>query len=316
MTDHKQPDQAVPDRPVPGPCRALPHPGRAGLAGALGSAAAAVAGLVLTGALVGGMAGCAAALNLVSNPSSTAGQGLVPYRKASVGYPSLAPLMRRVTPAVVNVAVDAVVRIEENPLLRDPDLRRFMERFGMDVPKEGETERRQSVGSGVIVDAELGYVLTNQHLLEGATAIEVTLKDRRSYRARLLGADEGTDLAVLQIPAVNIKPLPLGDSKALEVGDFVIAIGNPFGLGQTVTSGIVSAVGRSGVGDSGLGELVQTDASINPGNSGGPLINLGGEVVGINTALIGPTGGNVGIGFAVPSNRARAALERVLARQR
>ncbi|WP_295393390.1 trypsin-like peptidase domain-containing protein [uncultured Thiodictyon sp.] len=242
--------------------------------------------------------------------------GPLPLYKASTGYPSLAPLMRRVTPAVVNVAVDAVLRVEQNPLLKDREFRRLMKHFGLEVPKEGDTERRQSVGSGVIVDAERGYVLTNQHLLEGATAINVTLKDRRSYPARLLGADEGTDLAVLQIPRTTaISPLPFSDSRALEVGDFVIAIGNPFGLGQTVTSGIVSAVGRSEVGDSDLGELVQTDASINPGNSGGPLINLAGEIVGINTALIGPTGSNVGIGFAIPSNRARAALERVLTRQ-
>ena len=303
-----------------GPTIALLHPlrqqWRARLVGALGSIAQAAATLVVSGVLGGTLSGCSGALTLGSGTGRNPVQDFFPYRKASLGYPSLAPLMRRVTPAVVNVAVDAVVRIEQNPLLRDPDLRRFMERFGMEVPKEGDTERRQSVGSGVIVDAGRGYVLTNQHLLEGATAIEVTLKDRRTYRAYLLGADEGTDLAVLRIPAVDIKPLPFGDSKALEVGDFVIAIGNPFGLGQTVTSGIVSAVGRSGVGESGLGELVQTDASINPGNSGGPLINLAGEVVGINTALMGPTGGNVGIGFAVPSNRARAALERVLARQR
>jgi S1-C subfamily serine protease len=223
--------------------------------------------------------------------------------------------MRRITPGVVDVAVDARVKVEPHPFGGDPDFRRFMERYGLDVPEEGGTEDRQSVGAGILVDAGRGLVLTDRHLLEGATAIEVKLKDRRTFRARLLGSDPATDLALLEIPEVDLTPLAFGNSDELEVGDFVIAVGNPFGLGQTVTSGIVSAVGRSNVGGSQLGELVQTDASINPGNSGGPLLNLAGEVVGVNSALIGPSGGNVGIGFAVPSNRARVAMDRILRRR-
>jgi len=244
-------------------------------------------------------------------PATTATGGF-PYRSATTGFPSLAPLMRRVTPAVVNISVKSEVPMDDHPFLRDPDFRRFLDRFGLPVPEEGELEQRQSVGSGIVIDAARGYVMTNDHLLNDATEIRVTLKDRRSFRAQRLGADPASDVAILKIPPVDVTPLALGDSDRLEVGDFVIAIGNPFGLGQTVTSGIVSAVGRSGIAGNHIGELIQTDASINPGNSGGPLINLAGEVVGINTALIGPSGGNVGIGFAVPSNRARVALDKVL----
>lgn len=249
-----------------------------------------------------------------SNLPAAALSGDFPYRSTRSGYPSLAPLMHQITPAVVNISVKSQIPLDDHPFLRDPDFRRFLDRFGLPSPDHGDLGQRQSVGSGIIIDAARGYVMTNDHLLENATEILVTLKDRRSFRARRLGADPSSDIAILEIPSVDVRPLSLGDSDRLEVGDFVIAIGNPFGLGQTVTSGIVSAVGRSGIAGSQIGDLIQTDASINPGNSGGPLIDLGGAVVGINTALIGPSGGNVGIGFAVPSNRARAALDRVLRR--
>jgi S1-C subfamily serine protease len=243
-------------------------------------------------------------------PPALAGGGL--YRKADGGYPSLAPLLQRVTPAVVNVAVVADVRLEDHPFLTDPAFRRFLEQFDIEPPDPGELRRRQSVGSGVIIDARRGLVLTNAHVIEDARDITVTLKDRRSFKARLIGRDTGTDIAVLRIMPVDAPSLSFADSSRLEVGDFVLAIGNPFGLGQTVTSGIVSAVGRTGIADDSLGELIQTDASINPGNSGGPLIDLAGRIVGLNTALIGPSGGNVGIGFAVPGNRVQRAMRRIV----
>ena len=165
-------------------------------------------------------------------------------------------------------------------------------------------ERRQpqtSAGSGVIIDAQKGYVITNHHVVRNAREILVTLKDRRQFPAKLVGSDAGTDIALLQIEPNNLVALKFGDSDALSVGDYALAIGNPFGIGQTVTSGIVSALGRTGLNIEGYEDFIQTDASINPGNSGGALVNLRGELIGINTAIIGPSGGNVGIGFAVPS---------------
>jgi len=220
--------------------------------------------------------------------------------------PSLAPLLKQVTPAVVNIAVRGRVR-EDNPLAQDPFFRQFF-----DMPEQIVHEV-QATGSGVIVDSKRGYVLTNNHLIEHATAIQVTTKDDRRFVARLIGRDRRNDIAVLQIEDGGALPaLPFGDSDALEVGDFVVAIGNPFGLGQTVTSGIVSALGRNGLGIEGREDFIQTDASINPGNSGGALIDLRGRLVGINTAILSPDGGNVGIGFAIPINRARRAMEQIV----
>ncbi|MBX9810215.1 MAG: Do family serine endopeptidase [Burkholderiales bacterium] len=223
----------------------------------------------------------------------------------SRGLPTLAPLVNQVTPAVVNISVITRSSLEDNPLFRDPFFRRFF-----NLPERPQREE-QSVGSGVIVDAARGYILTNHHVIKDAEQAIVTLKDRRQFQARLVGTDPGTDIAVLQIPAQNLTALKLGDSDQLQVGDYVIAIGNPFGIGQTVTSGIVSALGRSGLTPEGYEDFIQTDASINPGNSGGALVNMRGELVGINTAIIGPAGGNVGIGFAVPSNLARAVMTQI-----
>ena len=222
------------------------------------------------------------------------------------GMPTLAPLVNQVTSAVVNISVITRAPMEDNPLFRDPFFRRF---FNLpDRPQRTE----QAAGSGVIVDAARGYVLTNSHVIKDAEQVIVTLKDRRSFPAKLVGTDPGTDIAVLQIPPQNLAALRFGDSDALQVGDYVLAIGNPFGIGQTVTSGIVSALGRSGLSVEGYEDFIQTDASINPGNSGGALVNLRGELIGINTAIIGPAGGNVGIGFAVPSAMARAVMDQIV----
>ena len=222
--------------------------------------------------------------------------------------PTLAPLLERVTPAVVNISVTGRVSVRTNPMLEDPFFRRF---FGLpDQPPRSVP--RQSVGSGVIVDAGEGYVLTNHHVIRGADEIEVTLHDRRRFKAELVGSDEGTDIALLKIDADDLTELPLGDSEAVRVGDFVLAIGNPFGLGQTVTSGIVSALGRSGINVDGYEDFIQTDASINPGNSGGALVDIEGDLIGINTAIIAPSGGNVGIGFAVPVAMAQAVMQQLL----
>ena len=229
--------------------------------------------------------------------------------KDSLGrsLPSLAPMVEQVSPAVVNIATYADVR-RQNPLMQDPFFRRFF-----DVPEQRSQRRATSAGSGVIVDADNGYVLTNTHVLRGADEVEITLKNGRGLKAELVGADKQTDLAVLQVDGDNLTELELADSSQLKVGDFVVAIGNPFGLGQTVTSGIVSALGRTGLGKTRYENFIQTDASINPGNSGGALVNLRGELVGINTAILSPGGGgNVGIGFAIPANMARSVMQQLI----
>jgi serine protease DegQ len=224
--------------------------------------------------------------------------------------PSLAPMLRRVTPAVVSVHTKQRVRIN-NPFANDP----FFRRMFPDIPEERINE---SLGSGVIVDAARGWVLTNHHVIEGADEVSITLSDGRTMVAEFVGSDADTDIALMRIPVpasgTPLQAIPLTDSGALEVGDFVVAVGNPFGVGQTVTSGIVSAVGRSNLPGVGYQNFIQTDASINPGNSGGALVNLRGELVGINTASFNPRGsmaGNIGLGFAIPANLARDIMQQL-----
>lgn len=235
------------------------------------------------------------------------GETAAPRALAVPAEGSLAPLVRKTAPAVVNIAVLQPSPAEQNPLLQDPFFRRY---FG--VP-DAALQPAIAAGSGVIVDGERGLVITNFHVVRNAQAVEVGLKDGRHFAAEPVALAPELDLAVLRIGAKNLPTLPLGDSSKLEVGDYVLAIGNPFGLGQTVTSGIISATNRPlGQGDS--RRFIQTDAPINPGNSGGPLIDLHGEVVGINSALFSPSqsesaAGNVGIGFAIPS----AVVKKVVA---
>jgi serine protease DegQ len=221
--------------------------------------------------------------------------------------PSLAPMIERVQPAVVNINSQTHVKVRD-PFFDDPFFRRFFNSPA--VPRE---RVQQSLGSGVIVDAVKGYVLTNNHVIDGADDIQVTLADGRTLKGKFIGSDPDSDVALVQIPAERLSALPLADSDALRVGDFVVAIGNPFGIGQSVTSGIVSALGRSGLRGVGVQDFIQTDASINPGNSGGALVNLRGELVGINTAIYSPSGGNVGIGFAIPAKLAKDVMRQLLA---
>jgi serine protease Do/serine protease DegQ len=220
--------------------------------------------------------------------------------------PSLAPLVRQVAPAVVNIRVSQTLN-QRSPY-GDEMFRRF---FGLpDVP--GGSQEIASAGSGVIVDARNGYILTNHHVVENAVKIQISLLNEQTLDAEVVGSDAATDIAVIKVDPKGLVDLPIGNSNEVEVGDFVIAIGNPFGLGHTVTSGIVSALGRTGINRNGYEDFIQTDASINPGNSGGALVNMKGELIGINSAIISRTGGNVGIGFAVPSEIARSIMRQIL----
>ena len=237
------------------------------------------------------------------------GRAALPAAVDGQPMPSLAPMLQRVTPAVVNISTRTRVQVRD-AYFDDPMVRQF---FGL--PPTPRERVEQSLGSGVIVDAARGYILTNNHVVAGADDISVTLQDGRSFKGRLIGTDPATDVAVVQIQASNLQALPMADSSTLRVGDYVVAVGEPFGLGQTVTAGIVSALGRSGLGDSSYQNFIQTDASINPGNSGGALVDLQGRLVGINTASFNPQGsmaGNIGLGLAIPSNLARGVVDQLL----
>lgn len=219
---------------------------------------------------------------------------------------SLAPLVEAASPAVVNIRVSQTVT-RSNPL-GDDAFRRF---FGIpDVP--GGQREVASAGSGVIVDAARGYILTNHHVVADADAIQISLIDGKVHDAEIVGSDAATDIAVIKVEATGLTEMPIGNSESARVGDFVIAIGNPFGLGHTVTSGIISALGRTGISRDGYEDFIQTDASINPGNSGGALVNMNGELIGINSAIISRSGGNVGIGFAVPTEIASSIMGQIL----
>ena len=226
---------------------------------------------------------------------------------ATSDLPSLAPMLEQITPSVVNIATYTTVQVR-NPLMDDPFFRRFF-----NVPEQQQRYRRtKAAGSGVIVDARQGYIVTNNHVVDRADEITVTLSDGRALPAKLVGTDAQVDLAVLKVDSTKLAQIAFSDSSRLRVGDYVVAIGNPFGLDQTVTSGIISALGRSGLGIEGYEDFIQTDASINPGNSGGALVNLRGELIGINTAILAPAGGNVGIGFAIPSNMVAAIMAQLI----
>ena len=236
----------------------------------------------------------------------------MPSAVGDTPVPSLSPMIKRVSPAVVNIATHGTIKEkggQQNPFLDDPFFKRFF-----DVPPDlGQRSRPfQSAGSGVIFDAKNGYIVTNAHVIENASEITVTLQDGHDLKAELVGSDAASDVAVLKVKSTALTQISLGDSSKVEVGDFVVAIGNPFGLAHTVTSGIISGLSRSGINPDGFEDFIQTDASINPGNSGGALVNLKGELIGINTAILSRSGGNIGIGFAIPVNMAHGVMDQLL----
>jgi Do/DeqQ family serine protease len=235
----------------------------------------------------------------------------MPSAVGDTPVPSLSPMIKKISPAIVNIATRGTIHEKgpQNPLLDDPFFKRFF-----DVPQDSGPHERpfQSAGSGVIFDAKSGYIVTNAHVVENASEITVTLQDGRDLKADVVGSDEPSDVAVLKVKTDSLIQIALGDSAKVEVGDFVVAIGNPFGLQHTVTSGIISGLSRSGINPDGYEDFIQTDASINPGNSGGALVNLKGELIGINTAILSRSGGNIGIGFAIPVNMAHSVMDQLI----
>jgi Do/DeqQ family serine protease len=254
---------------------------------------------------------CAAWLLFAAAVVPAPAPAAMPSAVGDTPVPSLSPMIKKVSPAIVNIATRGTIHEKgpQNPLLDDPFFRRFF-----DVPQDSGPRDRpfQSAGSGVIFDAKAGYIVTNAHVVENASEITVTLQDGRDLKADVVGSDEPSDVAVLKVKTDSLIQIPLGDSAKVEVGDFVVAIGNPFGLQHTVTSGIISGLSRSGINPDGYEDFIQTDASINPGNSGGALVNLRGELIGINTAILSRSGGNIGIGFAIPVNMAHSVMDQLV----
>ena len=240
--------------------------------------------------------------------TSSLAMAQLPTQVNAAPLPSLAPIIKRTSPAVVGISVKGAQQQQVNPLMQDPFFRRFF-----DFPEQQQERQFQASGSGVIIDAQQGYILTNAHVVDNAKEITVTLLDNRELKATIKGTDKQSDIAVLQVKGTNLTEIGIADSSKVQVGDFVIAIGNPFGLEHTVTSGIISALGRAtGMSQDSFEDLIQTDAPINPGNSGGALIDLNGQLVGINSSIFSGNGGNIGIGFAVPSNMAKAVMDQLV----